>query len=94
MAHPSGESIRDRWESGRIRPSGVNPVTIREVAQRAGVSIATVSRVLNNVPGTVRDAPRQRVLQAAQALDYRASAQEKHLAVRNGPFALRTCGNP
>lgn len=55
------------------------PVTIGEVARRAGVSIATVSRVLNNVPRGVGAALRRRVLKAAQALDYRPNALARSL---------------
>jgi LacI family transcriptional regulator len=44
--------------------------TIREVARRAGVSVSTVSRVLNGFP-FVSDAARERVLEAMEALDYR-----------------------
>lgn len=44
--------------------------TIREVAERAGVSRATVSRVLNGYPFVNEDV-RARVLQAAEALHYR-----------------------
>ncbi len=44
-------------------------VTIRDVAQRAGVSYQTVSRVLNGTDTVARDT-RQRVLQAVQELDY------------------------
>ena len=43
--------------------------TIRDVAQRAGVSISTVSRVLNN-SAAVDEAKRQRVEEAAEALGY------------------------
>ena len=43
--------------------------TIREVAKLAGVSIKTVSRVVNNEPN-VRPATRERVLNAISALDY------------------------
>jgi LacI family transcriptional regulator len=50
-------------------------VSTRVVAQRAGVSIGTVSRVLNNKAG-VSDATRQRVLAVAQDLAY---AAPKHL---------------
>ena len=54
------------------------PVTIYTVADRAGVSIATVSRVLR---GTAPTSPvtRRKVLQAVQELDYiplRAARQE------------------
>jgi len=43
--------------------------TIRDVAKRAGVGIATVSRVLNN-SSAVKLETRQRVLQAIKELDY------------------------
>lgn len=43
--------------------------TIRDVAKRAGVSISTVSRVLNN-SAVVGEAKRQRVEQAARELGY------------------------
>lgn len=43
--------------------------TIRDIAKRANVSIATVSRVLNNAP-TVGESIRYSVLRAAEELDY------------------------
>ncbi|MFI6609956.1 LacI family DNA-binding transcriptional regulator [Streptomyces sp. NPDC050507] len=53
-------------------------VTIREVAEQAGVSPATVSRVLSgNYP--VPPATRTRVLRAAQSLDYVANAHARAL---------------
>ena len=48
---------------------GVTRATIHDVAARAEVSIKTVSRVLNKEP-RVRNSTRDRVLQAALALDY------------------------
>lgn len=47
-------------------------VTIKEIAQRADVSIGTVSNVLNGLP-TVRKESRERVLEAVQALGYEPS---------------------
>ena len=47
--------------------------TIRDVAQRAGVSIATVSRVIND-QGTIRPETRDRVLEAIDALGFRLNA--------------------
>jgi LacI family transcriptional regulator len=44
-------------------------VTIKEVARDAGVSVATVSRVLSG-KGAVREATRRRVLEVARRLDY------------------------
>lgn len=46
--------------------------TIKEIAEVAGVSIGTVSNVLNNLP-TVREVARQRVLDAIEALGYQPS---------------------
>ena len=52
------------------KPSAPNPVArLRDVAARAGVSTATVSRVLNNT-GTVGTAVRLRVEQACAVLGY------------------------
>ena len=49
--------------------------TIKDVAQRAGVSVATVSQVLNEVPGArVSDNTRQRVRAAADELRYAPNA--------------------
>ena len=44
-------------------------VTIYDVAKMAGVSIATVSRVINGLPG-VREHTKKKVLQAIEKLNY------------------------
>ena len=54
-------------------------VTIYDVAARAGVSIKTVSRVMNKEPN-VRPAMRDRVLEAAGALDYSPNLSARSLA--------------
>lgn len=56
-------------------------VTIRQVAKLAGVSVATVSYVLNNDP-RVAPATRERVLAAVRALDYHPSSVARGLARR------------
>lgn len=48
---------------------GVNGITIRQVAQAAGVSVATVSRALRGLP-SVAPATRQLVEETARKLDY------------------------
>lgn len=53
--------------------------SIEDVARRAGVSIATVSRALRGLPD-VANATRDRVLEAASALDYVASPFAARLA--------------
>lgn len=54
--------------------------TMWQVAERAGVSQATVSLVLNNVGGSrVNDATRERVMDAVRELGYRTNAFAKSL---------------
>ena len=63
---------RRQWSnSGRV--------TINDVAERAGVSIKTVSRVLNNEPN-VRPTTRTRVEKAVQELDYSPHPSARGLA--------------
>jgi len=47
--------------------------TIQDVAARAGVSITTVSRVINDTDYPMRPETRRRVLEAIEALDFRPS---------------------
>ena len=56
-------------------------ITIRDVAQRAGVSVATVSRVLNG-SGLVREETRLRVEGAAAALRYTPHVGARSLITR------------
>lgn len=56
-------------------------VTIKDVAKEAKVSIATVSRVLNNV-GPVDEQTRKRVRQAARKLRYVPNALGRNLSTR------------
>jgi len=63
--------------------AGVNPLsTIRDVARRAGVSIATVSRVINQSPHRVNDETRLRILKAVKELDYRPNALAQGLIMK------------
>jgi LacI family transcriptional regulator len=60
--------------------------TINDVAERAGVSIKTVSRVMNNEP-SVRKPTLEKVLQAVKALNYQPNAAARNLAGTNS-FAI------
>ena len=51
-------------------PIKTRRVTRKDVAERAGVSTAVVSYILNNVPRPVSPATRQRVEQAIRELNY------------------------
>ncbi len=57
------------------------PATIRDVARRAGVSTATVSRVLARI-GNPRAETADAVMAAVEALDYRPSAVARSLRMR------------
>lgn len=58
--------------------------TIRTVAEKAGVSVGTVSRVLNNHPNVHR-ATRERVVAAMEALKYRPDVTARELSVGQRP---------
>ncbi len=64
--------------------------TLKDVASEAGVSVATVARVLNGDPALrVRPVTRERVLQAAADLDYRPNRVASGLRTRRtGTIAL------
>jgi len=65
-----------------------NRVTMADVAREAGVSLMTVSRVVNE-KGEVSPATRQRVLEIVERLSYRPSAIARGLATqRTGSLGL------
>jgi LacI family transcriptional regulator, repressor for deo operon, udp, cdd, tsx, nupC, and nupG len=63
--------MKDDGKEDLNTPTG-NAVTIRDIANRAGVSVGTVSRALNNQTGLSAET-RQRIHDAAKDLDYDAS---------------------
>ncbi len=72
------------------------PVTIKNVADRAGVALSSVSRVLSGHPD-VSERMRQRVLEAVEELDYTPDllAQSLRLgATKTIGFVLRDISNP
>src|SRR5688572_10454898 len=73
--------------SGDTRPGG-RLTTMRDIAELAGVSQSTVSRVLNDAPTRVPIAPetRERVLLAARQLGYRPNPLARGL--RGAPTML------
>jgi DNA-binding LacI/PurR family transcriptional regulator len=60
------------------------PVTIREVARRARVSVGTVSRVMNNLPD-VNPELRARVQEVLEELNYRPNARARSFARNSSP---------
>src|SRR4051812_7056240 len=72
-------------------------VTMDDVARHAGVSKASVSRVLNNVPGAVSEATAARILAACDALGYVPDANAASLRARQTNtigLLLTDLGNP
>lgn len=68
---------RDVAEGDDTGPAG--PASISLVARRAGVSIATVSRVVNGIANKASAETVERVLKAVAELDYRPSSAGKSL---------------
>ena len=64
------------------------PVTVKDVAEHADVSIATVSRVLNN-HSSINEEMRQRVLKVASELGYTKSAKDGQLRAAKEGNPLR-----
>lgn len=65
-------------DKNKNTPSPGATIKMKDVAAHAGVSIKTVSRVLNNEP-YVQDALRQKVREAVEALDYVPSQSARAL---------------
>jgi LacI family transcriptional regulator len=61
------------------------PITIRDVARRAGVAVGTVSRVMNNRPDVNPDL-RERVQRALDDLNYRPNARARSFARSSSPI--------
>lgn len=54
--------------------------TLKDIAAEAGVSLATVSRVLNDDPTlNVKEETKHRILEIAEKLEYKTSSAKKHL---------------
>lgn len=71
-------------------------ITVRDVAKEAGVSVATVSYILNNRPDQkISAATRKKVLQIANLLNYKPSHAAKSLAEgRNNIIGITYRLNP
>ena len=64
----------------RVRKKPAKPsISIKDVARESGVSLATVSRVINNFP-SVREKNRQRVLATIKKLNFQPSVFAQRLA--------------
>ena len=73
--------------------SGFTMATIKDVARKAGVSISTVSRVLNN-SGPVSEKARAAVLKAMEELGYTPHPWAKYLATVKEEFEVSMVMTP
>ena len=82
----AGAAERAERKGGR---SMGGKVTLKEIAQEAGVSIATVSLVLNDRPCRVADATRKRIREIARAKHYVPNQIARSLVMqRSGTLGL------
>ena len=79
-------------DAGTLRPARAN-VTMRDVAERAGVSLMTVSRVINNAT-SVTAKTRDRVEQVVAELGYRPNLGARRLAGGRSMFVGLLYNNP
>ncbi|EGU32014.1 transcriptional regulator, LacI family protein [Vibrio ichthyoenteri ATCC 700023] len=68
-------------------------MTVRDIAKESGVSIATVSRVINN-SGTVSEVARRSVEAAIAKLDYHKPEPKKKKATKLFAVIVRNMSNP
>ncbi|CAM2070153.1 LacI family DNA-binding transcriptional regulator [Sulfidibacter corallicola] len=66
---------------------------MRDVAEHVGMSMMTVSRVLNN-ESSVREATRERVMAAVKELGYRPNISARNLATSRSYYIGLICDNP
>ncbi len=69
------------------------PATIRDVAQKAGVSPSTVSKALNE-SGAVSAATMQKIQQAVKALGYQPNARARSFATKSTNLIVFLCNFP
>lgn len=85
------EETARRLAAQETQPSG-QPVTIRDVAALAGVSISTVSNVLNEYP--VGEESRRRVQDAVAALHYEPNIMGRSLRKERNRRIIAAVSNP
>ena len=93
----AGRTGRTGSDLGRTPAGRPLAASLRMVARRAGVSIATASRVMNGLTVKVSDATLRRVRQAAAELDYRPQSVGRALRIGSSRIVgvlVANLGNP
>ncbi len=78
------DHFQNEWQNlmARSQRQATKRVTIKDIAQAAGVSITTVSNVLNNRPDEMTKQTLERILAVMDELDYRPNSMARGLASR------------
>lgn len=79
-------AYREQLFTGGVDLKFRNRVTLQDVAKHAGVSIATVSRVINGSSHPVSHVLKRKVLKAIRELDYFPDGVGRNLRKRRSPF--------
>ena len=69
-------------KEGRVKKLTRVRATIKDVAKEAGVSIATVSRIVNDISGQYNEKTKKRVVQTIEKLNYQPNAIARSLRNR------------
>jgi LacI family transcriptional regulator len=78
LRRKSRKRYRERFQYAIVPQGACVNASIRDVAKRAGVSVSTASRALNNKPDVNKDV-RKRILSAAEELSYAANVHARVL---------------
>jgi LacI family transcriptional regulator len=75
-------SIRHLFDTMRVRQVKTMNVTLKDIAKLCGVSIATVSLVLNNKPNRISEATKKRIIDTAKEHQYHPNPMALSLVTR------------
>ena len=76
---PRNGILRRQGKFHERKGTAVARVRIKDIAEQAGVSAATVSRYLNNTPGAMTDETRARIAEVVERTGYRPLAAARSL---------------
>jgi len=92
-ALPYHPSMNAEFDPSKVDAASGKRMSIQDVAKAAGVSMKTVSRVLNHEPN-VTDDTREKVEQAVRALNYRPHPSARSLAGNRSYLIALLYNNP
>lgn len=95
MEYSEVETFRHTDENGdRRSPVATKRTSLKDIAESVGVSVSTVSYALNNGPKPVEAKLKQRILDAAQLLDYRPNRMARAMKTQRSNVIVVAHSNP